>query len=339
MKFLLSILSRRFFKKQRVQVDWVSRAPAPDYYTRCPADVDRPIGTMGEIGMGGPNIWDQYLRDGTVLGSVHAPPADVDGGRLRIALTMSAREGKRLLAYDPAKRCIHLLSRHPDLDDADRFIALTNNPDPELVEQLWKDCASSETTQTLHQVHGLWVTTSCRPPTRAMRHFLSSGHTLEARLLLPDDLRCAENPWYALKQPFYALYLNGQDTGRHVGASWKVEESPNGRVFSVSGMQLDGSRIIRGLLHLFVDGEWFTTESSTHPVGPGVHWPHFLENIQPQDDGSFRIQLTQQAIGPHCDEDHLKPVSSTIRLLVDWKRGPITLPVRAGVVVVQPPHK
>ena len=140
MKFLLSILSRRFFSKQRAQEDWVSRAPAPDYYTCCSADVDRRIGAMSEIGMGGPNVWVQYLRDGTILASVHTPPADVDGGRLRIALTMSAREVKRLLVYDPSKRRIHRLSRYPNLDDVERFIALSDNPaDPVLIEQLWKD--------------------------------------------------------------------------------------------------------------------------------------------------------------------------------------------------------
>src|SRR5690625_3130769 len=206
MKFLLSMLSRRFLLRQRAPDDWVSRSPAPDYYTRCPADVDRRIGTLGEIGMGGPNVWSQYLRDGAVLGSVHTPPADVDGGRLRLALSMSHR-GKRLLAYDPSKRCIHVLSRHPGLDDTDRFIALTDNPeDPVLLEQLWKDCAGRESTQFLHQVHGLWVPTSCHPPVRVMRHMLSTGRILEARLLLPGDLRCAENPWYDLTQPFYALY-------------------------------------------------------------------------------------------------------------------------------------
>lgn len=66
-----------------MQDDWVSRAPGPDYYTRCPADVDRRIGTMSEIGMGGPNVWVQYLRDGVILGSVHTPPVDVDVGCLR----------------------------------------------------------------------------------------------------------------------------------------------------------------------------------------------------------------------------------------------------------------
>lgn len=340
MKFLLSILSRRRLSRQRVQVDWVSRAPGPDYYTRFPADVDRRIGVMSEIGMGGPNVWVQYLRDGAILGSVHTSPVDVDGGRLRVALTMSAREGKRLLAYDPAKRCIHVLSRHPGLDEAERFIALSNNPaDPALIKQLWKDCACSESTQSLHQVHGLWVPMSCRPPRRVMRHVLADGRILEARLLLPEDLRCADDPWWALTQPLYALHVDGQDTGRHVTANWKVDESPNGRAFSVSGLQLDGSRIIRGLLHLFFDGQWFTTESSTHPPGPGVHWPRFLEYIQPQNDGSFRIQLTQHVIGSHGEGHQLKPASPTIRLRVDWKRDPITLPVRADIVVVRPTCK
>lgn len=337
MKFLLSILSRRFFLKQRAQENLVSRAPAPDYYTCCSADVDRPIGAMSEIGMGGPNVWVQYLRDGAILASVHTPPADVDGGCLRIALTMSACEGKRLLAYDPARRCIHVPSRQADLDDADRFIALTNNPaDPALIKQLWKDCANSEYTQYLHQVHGLWVPMSCRPPERVMRHVLSDGRILEARLLLPDDLRSAEDPWYALRQPFYALHLDGQDTGRHVSANWKVDESPNGRVFSVSGLQLEGSRIIRGLLHLVVDGKWFVTESSTHPVGPGVHRPHFLEYIQPQDDGSFRIRLTQHVIGSCGGGYQSESAPATICLLADWQRNPITLPTRDDVIVVRP---
>ena len=117
MRFLLSILSRRCLSRQRVQEDWISRLPGSDYYIRYPADVDRAIGAMSEIGMGGPNVWVQYLRDGAILGSVHTLPADVDGGRLRVALTMSAREGKRLLAYDPARRCIDVLPRDAGRSD------------------------------------------------------------------------------------------------------------------------------------------------------------------------------------------------------------------------------
>jgi hypothetical protein len=222
---------------------WRSYPVTPQSLVTQPVGVDRQIGGVGEIGMGGPNYWTMLLADGAMLGGVCGGVSDV--GRLRVALTLT-RQGETLQVYDPDAQVIHTL------DPAPR----TANDEARLREA----CRRAVRSVALRSVRGLRLEDAVEPPER-LTLTLPSGRTLEARLVLPDDLRGTVEVEGLLRDPPYGLWLDGAATGLHVADLDEVVEAADGQIV-LRGRRLDADgRVIDGMWLARRDGRFGRTSS------------------------------------------------------------------------------
>ncbi|WP_375056862.1 hypothetical protein [Zobellella sp. DQSA1] len=298
-----------------------------------PADVDRQIGGVGEVGMGGPTFWTLLLRDGAVVGSASAWPQDVAGGELRL-IPARSREGTFFNVYEPAKRTLYTLGADARIDEA----ALAAGA-ADALARLRHACRHATAVTPLHPVHGLLVPLDLTEPAERLKRVLPSGRLLEACSCLPGDLRHADDPMALLAHPPYKVMLDGASTDRYVCDLDRVAESPSGDSFSLAGAQFDNGRIVDGLYHLWFAGTWFRLLSYSHKPegGRGSDTTFFIEQVEPQDGGIFRITLDAYSYGPDGRAPR-RPAPPVLALLVDWQEDPLLLPTEQNRVTLRLPN-
>lgn len=299
-----------------------SHPVTPESLLTQPVGVDRQIGGVGEIGMGGPNYWTLLLADGALLDSVCGGVTNV--GRLRVAPTLT-RQGETLQVYDPDAQVIYTLDPSPQvLGDEDALRAA---------------CRGAVSSVALRLMRGLRLPAEAsEAPAERLTHVLPSGRTLEARLLLPDDLRGTDEVGGLLSAPPYGLWLDGSDTGLHVGDLDEVVEGASGQIV-LRGLRLNAeARVIDGLWHVWRDGRWNALLSHAFEpmVGGGSRTPYFLSDPAIDAEGRVSFALKIFAWGPD-GELPSQPAPSTVELTVSWQGSPSILRTRADRISLRVP--
>jgi len=309
---------RRLFAPRGMSSAWRSHPVTPESLITQPVGVDRQVGGVGEIGMGGPIYWTMLLADGAMLGSVCGGVNDV--GRLRVAPTLT-RQGETLQVYDPDAQVIHTLDPAPKtMDEASLRAA----------------CRQAARSVALRLVRGLRLEDAAEPPERLTR-VLVSGRTLEARLLLPDDLRGTVEVEGLLSNPPYGLWLDGAATGLHVADLDEVVEAADGRIV-LRGRRLDANaRTIDGLWHVWREGRWSALLGHAYEplVGGGSRTPYFLSDPR-FDDDQVSFALRTFGWGPEGELPSLL-APAVVELAVSWRESPLLLRPRAGRISLRLP--
>jgi hypothetical protein len=315
-----------------------SIAPTHKAFHGYAGKADRQVGGFGEIAMGGPIYWTLLLRDGAILDGVCSDAYDLDDGRLRIAL-QQRRYGKPLLVYDVDAQRIYTI--------AEEYRGLT----PEaLMDQALADplrdgsrvreaCRDAGEFVELNTVHGLRLDKEyCTAPPAQLAHSLRNGRLLEARLLLPPDLRGADYPGQWLPDPPYQLMLDGRDTKLHVDTLDEVWESPDGGCFVLKGIQLDGKRVINGLWHAWYGGAWHVLDDSVLVLDPenGSGRPFYLGYPEVGDDGMLRFLIESFSYGPE-GRFPSKLAPPTVDLTVGWQPLPLSLQTENNYIAFKLP--
>ncbi len=175
-------------------------------------------------------------------------------------------------------------------------------------------------------------------PLERLTRVLPSGRTLEARLLLPDDLRGTVEVEGLLSAPPYGLWLDGEATGLHVGDLDEVVESPTGQII-LSGRRLDAhARVIDGLWLAWRDGRWSALLGNAYEplVGGGGRTPYFLSDPRFDDDDRLSFQLRTFGWGPE-GELPSQPAPPLVELAVSWRGTPLILRPKADRISLRGP--
>jgi len=303
--------------------EWRSSPITPESLMTQPMGVDRQIGSVGEIGMGGPSVWSVLLADGAILGGVCG--AVRTAGALRTALGCD-RQGLTLQIYDAQAQVIYTLTDtwRISTEDLDALVARS----PTTAEPLLrKACQHAATTVRLHTVHGLRLPIDAgSAPEPVLTRTLSSGRRLEARLLLPADLRATIEVANLLRSPPYALVLDGVTTGVHVTGLEDVIEGP-GQTIVLPGVRLDAdARVLDGLWHIWGGDAWHAAANyAQRPFdGGGAYTPYFLTHPQLGENGQLRFALETLNWGPE-GQTAGEPAPPDVELKVSWRAAPLRL--------------
>jgi hypothetical protein len=334
--FLRGLLGLGVAKTGDMGADWRSFPLTPEALMTQPMGVDRQIGGVGEIGMGGPNFWTMLLADGAILGGVCGPVRNA--GALRTALTQD-RQGLRLQVYDVEAQVIHTLTAgrgRMTPDDLDAAVAKS----PSEAEPLLREaCRHAVETVRLHSVHGLRLPIDSGPaPEPLLTRALSGGRRLEARLLLPADLRGTVEVGGLLSSPPYGLWLDGVTTGLHVTSLDGVVEAPDGGLV-LPGVRLDADgRVLDGLWHVWRGGQWVALASYAQRLfnGGGAYTPYFLADPKLGDDGKLGFRLETFGWGPEGRMPS-EPAPAEVELKVSWRAAPLRLATQTGRISVAIP--
>lgn len=334
--FWRRLLGARAAKDGDLSADWRSYPVTPETLLTQPVGVDRQIGGVGEIGMGGPSFWTMLLADGAILGGVCGAIRDV--GSLRTALTQD-REGLSLQVYDVQAQVIYSLLSGPGLlspEDLDAAAAKS----PTNAEALLRHaCRHAATAVRLRSVHGLRLPVDAGPaPEPLLVRALSSGRKLEARLLLPADLRGTVEVGGLLSRPPYGLWLDGASTGLHVTSLDEVVEGPDDFIV-LPGVRLNADgRVLDGLWHVWRGGHWVALASyAQRPFnGGGVYTPYFLAEPHLGQDGSLHFRLESFGWGPEGRTEGA-PAPSEVELKVSWRTTPLQLETRTAQISITVP--
>ncbi|MDO5692354.1 MAG: hypothetical protein Q4G70_07725 [Pseudomonadota bacterium] len=251
--------------------DWRSHVPAAALFSGYPVSVDRVLDdTESEIGMGGPRFASVLLADGMLVDGVRlqAPLVTAQDAHGPCRALLRARGDAMVLAdlathtrytFAPVDGppAAHLLAQWAGLPDGERAAAL----------RAAMACCAPEPCVALR---GLWLQPALRAdaqPEDVLERRLPSGRHLQARTVLPPDLRAARNPAQWVQRPPNALWLDGQPTPHHVIDLDDVAESPDGRTLVLHGVLLGPTGAVReGVYHLarLTPGaapHWFTVRS------------------------------------------------------------------------------
>jgi hypothetical protein len=314
------------------------RKPIPDiWYSLPPSDADlygherpepRSVGGLGEIGMGGPEFWSVLLPDGAQMDGVCSEVLALEDGRLQIAL-LRRRSGMALIAYQPEAHRIDSLERL----GAEAVFDLAARDPAQAAPMVRAALESGADTTWLHRQRGLWVDSAAPVAPERLERRLPRGRLLEARLMLPTDLRGARDPHALLASSPYQLILDGLDTGRHVLGLDDVFESPDGACIALRGVLLEQARIRGGVWHLWRDGRWHAIDSSA-VVAEAAGGEAFSLLIEALDDqGLLHCRLRSDALG-----HRLKPrLPAAVHVRASWLAEPLLLPLTDGTCTVQVP--
>lgn len=320
---LRGLLGLRAPKGAGLGAEWRSYPITPESLMTQPMDVDRQIGGVGEIGMGGPNFWSMLLADGAILGGVCGVVRTA--GALRTALSRD-RQGLTLQVYDAHAQVIFTLTESWRISPEDLDAAVARSPTA-AEPLLRKACEHAATTVRLHTVRGLRLPIDAGPaPEPVLTRTLSSGRRLEARLLLPADLRGTVEVGNLLSRPPYALVLDGWATGLHVTSLEDLVEGPD-QSFVLPGVRLDAdARVLDGLWHLWRGGAWHAVASyAQRPFdGGGAYTPYFLADPQLGENGQLRFALETFSWGPE-GQTLGEPAPPDVELKVSWRAAPLRL--------------
>jgi len=287
--------------------------------------------------MGGPNFWTVLLADGAILGGVCGPVRTA--GALRTALTQD-RQGLRLQVYDLEAQVIHTLTAGRGRiapEDLDAAAAKS----PTKAEPLLREaCRHAVETVRLQTVHGLRLPTDAGPaPQPLLTRPLAGGRRLEARLLLPADLRGTVEVGGLLSAPPYGLWLDGEMTGLHVTSLDGLVETPDcGLVLPGARLDAEG-RVLDGLWHVMRDGQWRALANYAHRLfdGGGGYTPYFLVDPQPGDDGQLGFRLETSGWGRQGRLPS-EAAPAEIELKVSWRASPLRLATQNNRISIAVPR-
>lgn len=321
---------------------WRSHPLTPDSLASLPVGIDRQVGGVGEIAMGGPNYWTMLLADGAMLHGVCGPVTDVPpgpgGGPLRIALTQ-ARDGLRLQVYDIDAQVIHTLEPGPGRPSPEALADVASRTPAKAAPLLREACRHAADSVTLAPVLGLRLPAhEAKVPPPLLARALADGRRLEARLLLPDDLRATEEADRLLHAPPYALYLDGAPTGLHVADLDGVVEGQDG-VLLLPGRRLNADgRTTDGLWLAWREGRWSALLGHAHaPLqGGGFLTPYFLSEPAVGAGGQASFSLRTFGWGPD-GELPSEPAPPQVELKVSWRRVPLLLRPREDRITLEVP--
>jgi|GEM_PF-714482 len=315
------------------------RKPIPDiWYSLPPAEADlyghgrtepRVVGGPGEVAMGGPAFWSTLLPDGAQMDGVCSEVLALEDGRLLIAL-LRRRSGTALMAYQPEARRIDSL----EPVDAEAIFELAAREPARAASLVRGALGPGAETIWLSERRGLWVDRASPVAPERLERRLPGGRLLEARLLLPMDLRGARDPHALLGCAPYQLILDGVDTGRHVLALDEVVESPDGACVALRGVLLEGARIRGGVWHLWRDGRWHAVDASAVDAATAGGGEAFSLLVDALDDqGSLRCRLRSDALGQRS-----KPrLPAAAHARASWLAEPLPLSPADGAFRVQVP--
>lgn len=307
------------------------RKPIPDiWYSLPPADADLyGHGRTEPRVVGGPEFWSTLLPDGAQMDGVSSEVLALEDGRLLIAL-LRRRSGAALMAYQPEARRIDSLEQV----DAEAIFELATGDPARAAAMVRAALGPGVETIWLSERRGLWVDRASPVAPERLERRLPSGRLLEARLLLPADLRGARDPHALLGCAPYQLILDGADTGRHVLALDEVVESPDGACVALRGVLLEGARIRGGVWHLWRDGRWHAVDASAvdaATAGGGEAFSLLVETLD--DQGSLRCRLRSDALGQRS-----KPrLPAAAHARASWLAEPLPLAPADGAFRVQVP--
>jgi hypothetical protein len=314
------------------------RKPIPDiWYSLAPSDAElygyerpepRNVGCLGEIAMGGPELWSVLLPDGAQLDEICSGVLALDDGQLQIAL-LRRRSGMALIAYQPEAHRIDRLERF----DAEAVFALAARDPAQAASMVRAAVANGADTTWLQRRHGLWVDRDAAVAPERQERRLPRGRLLEARLMLPMDLRGARDPHALLASSPYRLILDGLDTGRHVTGLDEVYESPDGACIALRGVLLEGTRIRGGVWHLWRDGRWHAIDSSAvaAEAAGGEAFSLLIEALD--DQGLLHCRLRSDALGLRSTPR----LPAAVHVRASWLAEPLLLRLRDGACTVQVP--
>lgn len=302
-----------------------------------PVGVDRQVGGVGEIGMGGPNFWTVLLADGAMPQGVCGAVRDLPGP-LRIALTQS-RQGLRLQVYDVAAQVIHTLDPAPGQPTPEDLEDLAVRSPAKAADLVRAACRRATETVSLVSIRGLRLPEgSFQDPAPVLTRRLPSGRQLEAHCLLPADLRGTAEVDQLLAAPPYALWMDGAPTGLHVGDLDEVLEPASGSVI-LRGRRLNASgRVTDGLWLAWRDGRWKALAGQAYEplVGRGIRTPYFLS--EPKDETDGRVSFAARAFRWSSEgEQPGEPLPSRVELAVSWRDIPLELSPKDGRITLTIP--
>lgn len=295
--------------------------------------VDR-ILRWGEIAMGGPEVLQYLLRDGAIVDDVSDGWVDVGSGRFRMAMT-DARHRVRWVIYDELEKCLYEFDDPEAADIYRRWRGSLPGDGAVLAMLKHGNCTH------LMRFRGVWIgVPGFVPPRERVTNVLPSGIELEARLLLPQDLRTMSQPMTLLVHPPYELMVDGRSTGLHVLSLDEVDESERGACVVVRGVRLSSDLTITdGLWHVRYAGRWWSMLSCVHRAydGPGGYTPYFTELVGVSDDGC----ITFSACGQGCADGEVivEEPPPVIEFTVEWQMAPLRLRVCKGMFEVRVPGR
>lgn len=336
LSYLRGLLGLKTTGDSGLSGDWRSYPITPESLLTQPTNVDRQIGGIGEIGMGGPNFWTVLLADGALLSGVCG--AVRTAGALRTALTQD-RQGLSLQVYDREAQVVYTLKAKPGRRSPAELDAAVAESPTRAEPLLRKACQHAATTVKLQTVRGLRLPVDAGPaPEPLLSRTLSSGRQLEARLLLPADLRGTVEVGGLLSSPPYGLWLDGVMTGLHVTGLEEAVEGP-GQSIVLPGVRLDADgRVLDGLWHLWRGGAWRAVASyARRPFDRGgAYTPYFLADPQPGEDGRLHFKLETSSWGPE-EEIPGEPMPSEVELKVSWQTAPLRLATQGAQMSLKVP--
>jgi hypothetical protein len=303
-----------------------------------PTTKDRVIG-WGEIAMGGPEWSDWLLADGAVLHGIAHGPWHI-GSRYCAGLD-DPRNNERFLIYDQQEHVVYRgesgeIARRLEILGARALKSSTKDSHTGWAARLLTE---AEAHRMLH-VRGLWVVAGGDfvPPPNTLQRELKNGGVLEARLLLPDDLRPLDDPYDLLLHAPYDLFLNGNRTGLRVLALDDVFEADSLVVVRgvLVGEALDVSNGVWHLIHL--DGRCQSMLSYVTRVksGGGYYRPYFISPKEIRSDGHVVFEFDDRFdLDAESDSHDLPPDLGS--LPVSWQDDALLLPVDHLCITVKPP--
>ncbi len=291
--------------------------------------------TLGwaELGMGGPAYCTQMLRDGAIVDDIACDGGtaqtgtwtDLAGTSLRLASGYVDRSDG-VLGYDEQRKVLLHFNAVPYVFW--QMLGERRQADGDAAAAAWVSRQPHVAT-ALRAYHGLWLAPDdpalASPMQAQLRHRLPDGRELNARLLLPDDLRLTAHPDLFTRTQPYALALDGTDSGRHVCDLDTVIASPGGHCIVVAGVCLDAThRPVEGVWLVYWRGHWQAVCRHVFAGEGGQRRSASLDVLAASDDG--RLELQGYREWADAEGWHREPlVDVALDLRVEWRQTAVSV--------------
>ncbi len=306
-------------------------APLSPFARQPPAD-DVTLG-WAELGMGGPGYCTQMLRDGAIVDDIACDGGtaqtgtwtDLAGTSLRLASGYVDRSDG-VLGYDEQRKVLLHFKAVPHVFW--QMLGERRQVDGDAAAAAWVSRQPHVAT-ALRAYHGLWLAPEdpalASPMQAQLRHRLPDGHELNARLLLPEDLRLTAHPdLFTHTQP-YALALDGMDSGRHVCDLDTIIASAGGHCIVVAGVCLDAThRPVEGVWLVYWRGRWQAVCRHVFAGEGEQRRSASLDVLAASDDGRLELQAYRE--WADAEGWHREPlVDVALDLRVEWRQTAVSV--------------
>ncbi len=306
---------------------------------------------VGEIGMGGPSLSTQMLRDGAIVSGIacsgsddaRADWRDLAGTPLRVANAYVDRS-EAVVAYDERDHVVmHLTGVAPHafwhgLDERRRQHG-------DAAAAAWVRTLATGAV-ALRPFQGLWLEPDqharMAPWVPLQRRVLVDGRELCARLLLPDDLRRASpSDLFTHARPC-ALSLDGVASGRHVYSLDEVIASPRGLCVAVAGIRLgEHHQPLEPLWLVHFRGRWQALAADVFvDVGGRQRRSAALRVVAADDTGRLTLLAYERGyIGDGAPPRPLGDDYGHVELIVEWRQTVLSVSHSNGRLSVRLPRR